>query len=79
MSSVRRIVLGLEYAGEAFCGWQSQRGVRTVQDTLEAALASIAGEAVRLHCAGRTDTGVHATAQVAHFDTHAARGAPVGR
>ena len=75
MSSVRRIVLGLEYAGEAFCGWQSQRGVRTVQDTLEAALASIAGEAVRLHCAGRTDTGVHATAQVAHFDTHASRGA----
>ena len=75
MSNMRRIALGLEYAGEAFSGWQSQREVRTVQDTLEAALASIAGEAVRLHCAGRTDAGVHATAQVAHFDTHAVRGA----
>ncbi|KAI5916210.1 tRNA pseudouridine(38-40) synthase TruA [Thauera sp. 2A1] len=68
-----RIALGVEYAGDAFEGWQSQAHGRTVQDVLEAALAKIAGEPVRLHCAGRTDTGVHATAQVAHFDTGAIR------
>lgn len=67
------MVLGVEYAGDAFNGWQSQCGVQTVQDTLEAVLTDIAGEPVRLHCAGRTDTGVHATAQVAHFDTRAVR------
>ena len=70
---MRRIVLGLEYAGDAFCGWQSQAHGRTVQDVLERALAQIAGEPVRTHCAGRTDTGVHASAQVAHFDTRAVR------
>jgi len=68
-----RIALGVEYAGEAFEGWQSQRHGRTAQDHLETAIASIAGHAVRLHCAGRTDAGVHATSQVAHFDTTAHR------
>ncbi|AYH44953.1 tRNA pseudouridine(38-40) synthase TruA [Azoarcus sp. DN11] len=68
-----RIALGVEYAGDAFQGWQSQSHGRTVQDHLEAALAGIAGHPVRLHCAGRTDAGVHATAQVVHFDTTAAR------
>lgn len=68
-----RIALGVEYAGDAFEGWQSQQHGRTVQDHLEAAIAAIAGHAVRLHCAGRTDTGVHATAQVVHFDTTADR------
>jgi len=70
---MKRIVVGLEYAGDAFCGWQSQAHGRTVQDVLERALAQIAGEPVRTHCAGRTDTGVHASAQVAHFDTRAVR------
>ncbi|HRP66410.1 MAG TPA: tRNA pseudouridine(38-40) synthase TruA [Thauera sp.] len=68
-----RIALGLEYAGDAFCGWQSQAHGRTVQDVLEAALGTIAAERVRLHCAGRTDAGVHASAQVVHFDTNARR------
>lgn len=68
-----RVALGVEYAGDAFEGWQSQRHGRTVQDHLEAAIAAVAGHPVRLHCAGRTDTGVHATAQVAHFDTEAQR------
>lgn len=68
-----RIALGLEYHGAAFAGWQSQPHGRTVQDVLEAALARIAGEPVRLHCAGRTDAGVHALGQVVHFDTGAAR------
>ena len=64
-----RVALGLEYDGTAFLGWQSQPGGRTVQDALEAALHLIAGEPVRVICAGRTDTGVHARAQVVHFDT----------
>lgn len=68
-----RIAIGVEYAGNAFEGWQSQQHGRTVQDVLEQAIARIAGHPVRLHCAGRTDAGVHATAQVAHFDTFAQR------
>ena len=68
-----RIALGIEYAGDAFEGWQSQPHGRTVQDAIERALGAIAGEPVRLHAAGRTDAGVHATAQVAHFDTRACR------
>jgi tRNA pseudouridine38-40 synthase len=68
-----RIALGVEYAGDAFEGWQSQRHGRTVQDHLEAAIGAIASHPVRLHCAGRTDAGVHATAQVVHFDTFSVR------
>jgi tRNA pseudouridine38-40 synthase len=63
-----RIALGLEYDGTAFAGWQSQAHGNTVQDVLEAALSAIAGERIRVHCAGRTDAGVHALAQVVHFD-----------
>jgi tRNA pseudouridine38-40 synthase len=68
-----RIALGLEYDGSAFSGWQSQPCGNTVQDALEVALASIAGHPVRTVCAGRTDAGVHALAQVVHFDTDADR------
>jgi tRNA pseudouridine38-40 synthase len=70
---VVRIALGLEYAGDAFEGWQSQPHGRTVQDTVERALGIVADEPVRTAVAGRTDTGVHATVQVAHFDTSARR------
>jgi tRNA pseudouridine38-40 synthase len=63
-----RIALGLEYDGTGFSGWQSQPGGNTVQDELEAALASVAGAPLRVVCAGRTDAGVHALAQVVHFD-----------
>ncbi len=68
-----RIALGLEYDGSAFNGWQSQAHGNTVQDVLERALATVAAENIRVSCAGRTDSGVHALAQVAHFDTSAAR------
>ena len=68
-----RIALGLEYDGTRFCGWQTQRSGCGVQDHLEAALGHIAGEPVETVCAGRTDAGVHALAQVAHFDTEAVR------
>ncbi|MBF0182539.1 MAG: tRNA pseudouridine(38-40) synthase TruA [Magnetococcales bacterium] len=60
----------LEYDGGAFSGWQRQApGVRTVQETLEAALEKMCGHPVLVAGAGRTDTGVHALGQVAHFDT----------
>lgn len=68
-----KIALGLEYDGSQFCGWQSQRGVRTVQDSLECALSTVADHAVKTICAGRTDTGVHALEQVIHFETQAER------
>lgn len=68
-----RIALGIEYCGSGFRGWQSQAGGGTVQDALEAALGQIAGEKIGVLCAGRTDAGVHATHQVAHFDTSAER------
>lgn len=64
-----RFALGLEYDGAGFSGWQSQPGGNTVQDALERALSIIAGEQLRVVCAGRTDAGVHALAQVVHFDT----------
>lgn len=64
-----RIALGIEYDGAGFSGWQSQPHGNTVQDTLERALAEVAGARTRLTCAGRTDAGVHALCQVAHFDT----------
>lgn len=68
-----RLALGVEYDGSAFHGWQTQPGGGTVQDALEAALGQIAGVAVNVMCAGRTDAGVHATAQVVHFDTQVER------
>lgn len=68
-----RIAMGIEYDGAPFCGWQTQPQRPTVQNTVEAAVARIACTKVRLVCAGRTDTGVHALGQVAHFDTLAQR------
>lgn len=68
-----RIVLGLEYDGTAYVGWQRQNSGVGVQQVLEEAVAKVADEAVRVVCAGRTDAGVHARAQVIHFDTNAKR------
>jgi len=68
-----RIALGIEYAGTPFTGWQSQPDGRGVQDALEHALTAIAGETIGAIAAGRTDAGVHATLQIVHFDTSAAR------
>jgi tRNA pseudouridine38-40 synthase len=68
-----RIAIGVAYDGRPFEGWQSQPGGNTIQDRLEAAVAAIAGAPVRVTAAGRTDAGVHATGQVAHFDTAAER------
>lgn len=68
-----RIALGIEYAGTPFTGWQSQPDGRGVQDALQRALAAIAGARVGVIAAGRTDAGVHASLQIAHFDTAAVR------
>ena len=68
-----RIALGIAYRGQAYQGWQSQPSGRTVQDHLEKALSTFADEPVSTLCAGRTDAGVHALAQVVHFDSDAAR------
>lgn len=68
-----RVALGLEYDGAAFCGWQTQPGGCGVQDHLQAALSKLADEPIEVTAAGRTDTGVHASAQVVHFDTNAVR------
>jgi tRNA pseudouridine38-40 synthase len=68
-----RIALGVEYDGREFCGWQSQPGGCGVQDALERALAGICGHAVRVAAAGRTDSGVHASGQVAHFESSVER------
>lgn len=64
-----RIVLGVEYDGSAFCGWQTQPQACGVQDALERALGEVSGERIVTACAGRTDAGVHAAGQVVHFDT----------
>jgi len=68
-----RIALGLEYDGSAFAGWQWQNGQRTIQACVEQAASKVANEPVTVHCAGRTDAGVHALEQVVHFDTSASR------
>ncbi len=64
-----RIALGIEYDGTAYNGWQRQRTGIGVQSRVEEALSKIADEEIAVVCAGRTDTGVHASGQVAHFDT----------
>ena len=68
-----RIALGVEYDGSAFCGWQFQDHSPSVQEAVEKALSAVANEPVRVVCAGRTDTGVHATEQVIHFDSEVER------
>jgi len=65
--------MGIEYDGSAFHGWQIQDNQRTVQGQLEQAISRVADHRVRVHCAGRTDAGVHAIEQVVHFDTGAKR------
>src|SRR5436190_5865527 len=74
--STRNIKLVLSYDGTDFHGWQTQPGLRTVQETLEQAIAALTGEErVRVNASGRTDTGVHAVGQVLNFHT-ASRHAP---
>jgi len=63
-----RIILGIQYDGKNFCGWQIQPNERTVQHTGEEAIFKLTGKDLSLTGSGRTDSGVHALCQVAHFD-----------
>ncbi len=68
-----RIVLGIEYDGSHFCGWQRQPHASSVQQVVEDALSKVANTPITVQVAGRTDTAVHATEQVVHFDCFAER------
>lgn len=68
LQPTHRIALVIQYLGTDFHGWQWQPNRRTIQEELELALQSILDYPVRIHGAGRTDAGVHAAAQVAHFN-----------
>ena len=69
MSDMRTIKLTLAYDGTAYAGWQYQPGERTIQGALEAVIAKITGETLRVTGSGRTDAGVHAMGQVVTFQT----------
>jgi tRNA pseudouridine38-40 synthase len=64
----QRWALGLDYFGAAYCGWQRQLEQPSIQEHLEAALTNVAAMPISVVAAGRTDTGVHASLQVVHFD-----------
>lgn len=66
---LQRVALVIQYLGTNFHGWQRQANHASIQQTIEDILTRVCGHKVVLHGAGRTDTGVHAAAQVAHFDT----------
>lgn len=70
---MKRVALGISYIGDPYIGFQSQKQGNSVQEELEAAIASVANHPVTLSCAGRTDKGVHAMQQVVHFNTSADR------
>ncbi|CUX96034.1 tRNA pseudouridine synthase A [Candidatus Gullanella endobia] len=68
-----KLVLGIEYDGSSYYGWQRQQKVISIQACLELALSIVADETITVYCAGRTDAGVHATGQVIHFNTRSRR------
>jgi len=68
-----KIALGIEYCGTQYCGWQRQEIPGSIQENVEDALSKIADQHIKIYCAGRTDTGVHALHQVVHFETEAER------
>ncbi len=66
---MKRIAIGIQYDGTPWQGWQTQPHGQTVQDMMQAAGKQFAQRDLDIKCAGRTDAGVHAIEQVAHFDT----------
>jgi tRNA pseudouridine38-40 synthase len=68
-----RLAIGIEYDGTRYCGWQRQGHGPSIQAAVEDAFSRVADEPVTVAAAGRTDAGVHAVGQVAHFDTQAVR------
>lgn len=72
-TTLMRLAAGVEYDGRGFYGWQRQSELRSVQQEVEQGLSRVADHPLRVLCAGRTDTGVHALGQVIHFDSSAER------
>ena len=73
-SQRRRVAISVEYDGSSYRGWQTQKhDNQVVQTRVEQALSKIAAERISVTCSGRTDSGVHASSQVCHFDTYAIR------
>lgn len=70
---MNRYAVCIEYDGSAYAGWQTQQSRPTIQGLVERALSGVAAEPVEAVCAGRTDAGVHARWQIAHFDTNVTR------
>ena len=68
-----RWAICVEYDGGAYHGWQAQKDVVSVQTTVEHALSQVADHPIQIVCCGRTDTGVHASGQIAHFDSDSVR------
>jgi len=68
-----KYVIGLEYCGSTYSGWQRQKHSQSIQQVVEKSLSFVANEPISLICAGRTDAGVHATGQIAHFETSSIR------
>lgn len=71
--SIKKIALGIEYDGSHYFGWQRQHEVVSIQACLEKALSQVADQPINVHCAGRTDSGVHGIGQVVHFETSSER------
>lgn len=67
---MRKILLTIQYNGANFCGWQKQNHAPSIQQTLETKISALLEEDITLHASGRTDAGVHAFAQTAHFETN---------
>ncbi|MBU2705275.1 tRNA pseudouridine(38-40) synthase TruA [Zooshikella marina] len=72
-SDTQRYAASVEYDGSPFLGWQTQKHGPSVQAAVEVALSKVANHPVSVVCAGRTDTGVHASNQIIHFDSSADR------
>ncbi len=68
-----KFAIGIEYSGANYCGWQQQRQCDSIQQNLQEAIGFVANHPVQLVCAGRTDAGVHAVEQVAHFESDSKR------
>ena len=66
---MRKILLTIQYNGKSFCGWQKQKNALSVQEVLENKISALLSEQIVLEASGRTDAGVHAFAQTAHFET----------
>ena len=73
LNMLKYFALVIEYKGTSYCGWQRQNHSDSVQKYVEKTLSIVADEVITVVCAGRTDAGVHATAQVVHFSTNAVR------